>query len=51
MPGVETVLIIRIFNKFDEDQSNTLEVEEFLCMFKENYLEVLLDSIDPVCQE
>lgn len=28
----------RIFYKFDEDGSNTLEVEEFLSMFKENYL-------------
>lgn len=51
MPRAEAVNLNRIFYKFDEDNSNTLEVEEFLSMFRENYLEVLLDSVDPACQE
>ena len=51
VPRAEAVNLNRIFYKFDEDNSNTLEVEEFLSMFRENYLEVLLDSVDPACQE
>jgi hypothetical protein len=49
--GTQTVGLTRIFYKFDEDGSQTLEVEEFLSMFRENYLESFLESIDPLCQE
>ena len=36
----------RIFVKFDADGSNTLELEEFFQMFRENYLDSLFVNID-----
>ena len=36
----------RIFVKFDADGSNTLELNEFFDMFRENYLDSLFATID-----
>ncbi len=36
---IRCIELRRIFEKFDADGSNTLEVEEFFDMFQENYLD------------
>jgi len=48
---IRCIELKRIFDKFDSDNSNTLELAEFYDMFKENYLDSILVNVDKEYKE
>ena len=43
---IRCIELKQIFDKFDEDNSNTLELDEFFDMFQENYLESIFVNVE-----
>ena len=48
---IRCIELKQIFDKFDEDQSNTLELEEFFDMFRENYLDSIFTNVEEKFKE